>query len=179
MFSPPSPDVYVAQQHIEYILYQYGQLVESNHILHHNNVWSMEELGNRIRQINDLQHRLACSEDRCVNLAVDLQCEKTAHIQTTSHMVVSLVVNDLINNVVATVAMNTVTSSMSHLQQKVQQQEASLDANVEYQHTLLSLIARLEEVNDTTGVLLAVALKERDDARAEVKKLDAIAKDAI
>ena len=142
---------------------------EFNALLAHNNAWIMEELSVRVHQVQDLQNHLDWAEMRFDEIVCDLMFEVDAHAKTTSRLVAAEVVRDVINTVVAKVVARVpdpATNSI-HLTKMIVKKDAALARIRDHQGALVARLNEVEEINDTTGVLLAVALSERDAALRE------------
>jgi hypothetical protein len=152
-------------------------LEESNQLLTHNNNWCMSELSARLNQTMKLSDEVEDLRAGCASLLgeaqqargnaeellSELECESEAHAHTRARLLAVETVRGVL-----TVAVPRV------MEKRVAAREESLVQLVRERRALRRRLAEVEARADTTGVLMAAALEERDRERRRRCKVELI-----
>ena len=174
-------------------IHHYTHLVESNSLLHHNNTWCMNELSVRVNEVTSLRGvilnldaELLKLRENCERTREELLHEKeraweeTAREKTRAREEVARareeekvrareqVARAKVNARVEVSRVKIETTSMKEMNVKLRdvlrkEKMNSDDMNSKLVRALRD-VKTLQAINAKTGVLLALALKERDDA---------------
>jgi outer membrane murein-binding lipoprotein Lpp len=109
----------------------------------------------------ELSSELECAEMRCAELSSELECESEAHMHTRSRLLAIESVTNTVNLAILRV-----------MKKKLDSRDDSLVKLVQEKKKLSIQVKQTQRISDTTGVLLANALKERDDALVRVSQLE-------